>query len=84
MKVRINPYKNAYKSPAHYYKGVCFLNKCLNNEWDLMIALDLEIEYMTQVLTHENIHLLECKFQRSSTKPDKLLHISDICALVGF
>lgn len=84
MKIIINSYKNKYLSPAMYFEGKCILNKCKNKEYDLMVALDLEVEYMTIILNHEQIHLLICKMFHTTWTKDKLIHLQDVCALVGF
>jgi len=81
-------------SPAGYERdkggyGVCVLHKSI--EWKMMVKLGLEEDYMTQVLTHEQLH--DCIYQiylryvrkrlRNPSR-ERLMHKGDICALLGF
>jgi hypothetical protein len=56
-------------------------------EWNMAVALGLEVEYATIVLTHETIHaIIEFKMmdKKSTDYPEELIHVEDVCALLGF
>jgi hypothetical protein len=78
-------------SPAGYVimDKVCGLYR--SKEWDMMVKLGLEIEYTTLILTHEQIHETTYEIywrykhkKFHNIKRERLLHKSDICALMGF
>lgn len=70
-------------SPAEYGQGICTLHRSL--EWKLMVKMGLEVEYSVLVLTHEEaLHAVTAKLLHRIIQNDSILHLGDICALMGF
>jgi hypothetical protein len=56
-------------------------------EWNMATTLGLEVEYATIVLTHETIHAvidLKMMDKKIEDYPEELIHVEDVCALLGF
>lgn len=73
---------NRNSTPSSYTSGICTLHR--SREWQMANKLGLEIEYTIQVLTHEQLHATIAKVKHRTVMNDRLLHLSDICALLGF
>lgn len=74
---------NNNSTPSEYGAGICTLHRSL--EWKLMMKLGLEVEYTVQVLTHEQaLHATTAKLLHRIIQNDPILHLGDICALMGF
>lgn len=77
-------YNENSTSPAGY---VCDENTCLlfnSPEWSMADKLGLEIEYTSIVLTHEQLHHTIGKILGRQPRNEKLIHLGDICSLLGF